>query len=157
MMRMSMFPFEMVGSVEIGQCSEEQMPALLSALVAALDRERANHIERTDDTVFFRAGMFRFVSKSNLLVTVTKGSIQIRTGKRGRLHYYFSCMQMLIFSLLVFALIAGFALQDKPISARILQALGVACLYFGLNYVSGLMRLRKFLRQIAKEKGHVQV
>lgn len=144
----------MEGHVDIGPCDEAQSSALVYEFVLALDFQRAKNIEYTDDTVFFRGGMFRGVSNMNVLITVTRGQIKIIPGNRAQISYLFLCTQMLISSIL-FSIVWGVFLLDKEsLIMRILGAIGFFCVCFALNYAIGLQRLRKFLRKTAGKEGY---
>ena len=151
------FPLTKRGDVIVSSPAER--PGLrpeeaLSRLEAALEDERPTELERHGRELRFRANMFRFVSNSNLLVPVDRGSFVVSETPDGlRVSYELSFRRTLIVvtgvALLLGSLFAGTAGPPKQQWNQVLPEVLFAWTWlFGANYVLSAIRFPRFIRRV---------
>ena len=145
-----MFPLSITGSIKLQAISPQQVSGVVASIVAALERERASNVSIIGNTISFRAGVFRFVSRWNVLVPVASGTLEVKAGAPGSIVFRFSCIQFLaIFTTIV--LILGLALPSEVSTVSHLVIPLVAWLWlFGMNYLIAAIRLPSFVRRAAE-------
>jgi hypothetical protein len=143
-----MFPVAIVGSLELAPISAGQVPDVVRALMTALNSARASDVSSAENKVKFRAGVFRLVSNSNVLVPVGSGEIEVHFGSPGRVRYRFSCVQMLVIVSVMALLLACLIPTTESSPLRIGAPVAVWLFLFGINYVIALRRLPAFIRGV---------
>ena len=137
-----MFPFSIKGEFELAKENTIATDHLLDKIEQELEIVRAKQISRLDNMIVFQAGIFRPVSNLNVLAAVGKGSIEVIPSLPIKIRYYFSCVQMLVTSII---LASVFGLMESSF----LQACVIGFFVFGLNYLISTIRLPLFVRQAA--------
>lgn len=144
------FPTNISGTVRLSVLTPEQIPALVSALNAALEVARAVDISRTGNSITFSSGIFRFVSNLNVLAPVSNGVIEVQPGAPGKVVFRFSCMQLLIIATVV-ALYVGLVIpSSEPLAFKLGLPVLVWFWLFGVNYVIARVRLVAFIRRATR-------
>jgi hypothetical protein len=142
-----MFPLSIEGTVEFAAIEPQEVPRLVTAISAALQRARATDISSTGDTVTFRGGGFRWVTNWNALVPISSGVVHIRAGTPGNVAFRFSCVQMLTIVSLMALFAAVVTAAKKPLSLGLGAAAFIWLSLFGLNYLIAKVRLPAFIRR----------
>ena len=119
----------------------------------ALEAQQASDIERRDDTITFAAGMFRFVSRSNVLSVISSGTVRVTSDFAGtRVHYTIRFTQLLVIVTAMVSFMGGAMMmeQSRPPERGLFPPLAFAIMWlwlFGGNFVTAFIRWRRFLRR----------
>jgi len=144
------FPITVTGVVKLPFGTERiSVTEYMSAVEKCLENEKAKKIVVSGNKITFRGGMFRFVSKSNLLVTIDHGQVQVEELPT-ELHvtYRLSFLQIFVLTS-VFVMFLVFILHDTIVSSRNASYLILIWLWvFGGNFAVGLFRFRRFLLKV---------
>lgn len=141
---------EMMWRASINRDVEAERNSFLRALVEQLKAEKATSISVTGNRVAFKGGPFRFVSRWNILFSVSSGYIEALPTKEGLLiTYYLSFTHLLIVATVMCFIFMFDLLRDE--SLPIIGKLGipiVALLFlFGTNFLITVIRFPSFIKR----------
>jgi len=129
-------------------------------LVKAIEREAPKRIDRTNNCVSFRAGIFRLASGWNILAPIGQGSVCVSETAAGlKIQYALSFREMFITVALMLLLFFGpflvFIARSTIWETAFILMFGWAWL-FGGNVFSTTLRFPKFLRNALLNEGAAQ-
>ena len=129
-------------------------------LAVAIEREAPKEIDRTNNCVSFRAGMFRLAFGWNILVPIGQGSVCVSETSEGlKVQYALSFREMFItvtvMMLLFFGPFIVFIARSTKSESVFVLTFGWAWL-FGGNFFSSILRFQKFLRNALLNERPVQ-
>ena len=108
-----MLPFGITGRVRLSASPDAD--TVLRRLVQALQAARASEVHQTDQSVAFRAGVFRLVVSWNPLVAIGSGNLVVRREESETLiDYALSFRQLLVVTFLLTAVFLGIAIFSAP-------------------------------------------
>jgi hypothetical protein len=126
---------------------------VVAGLVAGLQRVRASTIDHADSQVSFTSKLFRFVRRTNLLIPIDSGTIEVELADGSIVLSY----RLGMIRNCVLATIAALVLVAVTYGARIdLSAAGTIGFMlwlwlFGGNYLITLVRFRWFVKRCLRE------
>lgn len=142
------------GSILQQQLQEGLENTFLSRTAEQLKMERGTDIKIEHNKVLFKGGFFRPGFKTNVLVPITDGRVEIfRKEEDLVIAYYLNFRQMLVIvTLLVVGGLGLFVFPQSGISITGMIALIVVSWLwlFGMNYLITVFRFPALLRQILK-------
>lgn len=148
------FPLSACGSFELNVKSPSDVQKVLSGLASAIDSQKPFHLKCGVDEIWFRGGVFRFVSSLNQLAPITSGNIKLLPAVRTlRIEYKISFVELFIISLVL--VIIGFGvIPNRSITKThlemILSLLPLWAWLFGCSYCVARFRFPGFLRRAAE-------
>ena len=141
-----MFPISVEGDLPLGELSQEEVPAVLEKLQAAIARQGGKDFERDGNILRFRPR--HWVLSTNIFFPFDACEVSIDPGHAPRLVYTASTRLMLTtFALMALALFFFAHTGSKPPPPVFLPDLLVAVLLlsFVIHYLIGIYRLPRFL------------
>lgn len=120
--------------------------ALLTHLADCLRELKARDVHVSGDSVFFRGGLFRFVSGSNILIPFGFGELKVDE-RKNEVRYGLSIRQLVLVVALMCGIVGGSALVDTPYDPKLLLFSGFGFVWLvGGNVMLSLPRFKVFLR-----------
>jgi hypothetical protein len=147
------FPFSAEGTVSIDVHRATDLDGVIAAVEAAIREAKPTEIARDREKITFRAGLFRFVSNWNPLVSIGAGELHFtqQSSSQIEIHYRISFVQLFVVTTIMVAVMFGALPILGGAHGVPLGFLAFAWLWlFGWNYVLTLFRFPSLVRNAAE-------
>jgi hypothetical protein len=155
------FPLSWVGDIRVPRESGRtwDVAAAVLAIERAISAQKPKSVARVGSSVEFRAGIFRLVSNTNVLVPISSGHVDVQAEPSGlRIRYTIRFAEVLAFSLIVTAAVAVQVSVYPENTTRAFRAI-VCCLpliwLLGGNVAITLFRFPRLLKRAVQSPGAV--
>lgn len=136
---------------------EIKVSDLIFTIYSELEKHKPSRISIIDNSIQFKAGMFRGVTNWNLLVTITSGIINFDE-ESSSLVYKLSFKQLILFGIFASISFGLFSLSNNAassiVSMFIMFQLMVWLWLVGMNFLICVMRFRSFIEKCIKKSGY---
>lgn len=141
-----MFPTGFSGEFEVVAVEYRAIEVLLRRIERELRIAGALDVRRSGNKVSFKGGLFRLVSRGNVLNNVGSGEIEIVPGSPAVVKYSFSCVQMLTFVTVLAGSLAVFLFAIGAAVVAFILPIVIWLVMFGMNFLLASERLDAFVR-----------
>ncbi len=152
------FPFSAQGTIVLESHAGIDLAQIISAVEAAIQDAKPTSMVRHEETLTFRAGLFRLVSNWNQLVAITSGELRFsQDSHKVNILYNISFIQLLVATTVLVTVIFGVLPgvfengPNVPLGFVLLAWLWL----FGGNYFLTLFRFPRFVRAAAERSQKV--
>ena len=132
------------------------VPRVVHAIHQGLKDARASSATIHENRIEFEGGVFRWVSRWNLLLSICKGKVEVWTSGNGiRMEYALSFRELFVVSVAMSCFLGVAAARPSGATGRSAAIFGlvVFSFFFFVNRVIALVRFRAFLKKCVKDAG----